>query len=190
MPSTLSPCGEGDDNLQLYHDINGLNMLEDASLPKSGQHIGSNLWARLSRRDEPVWATNGRRLRTATSGPPRTTDISRPARLVRFVPTRDSCTAAISTYSITSSALASSVRGIARLNAFATFRFMTSSNFVGCSTGRLAGDAPLESCRHNLPPCGSTVSDPVHTRIRPPAAAYSLGPKIAGSRALATSSVV
>jgi len=46
-------------------------------------------------------------------------------------------------YSITSSALASSVVGMLSPNPFAAFRFMTSSNFVGCSTGRVAGDAPF-----------------------------------------------
>jgi hypothetical protein len=43
-----------------------------------------------------------------TSGLPQSTDIGRLARLVRFVPARDSCTAANKrTYSITSSAQAS-----------------------------------------------------------------------------------
>lgn len=46
-------------------------------------------------------------------------------------------------YSITSSALASSVGGMLSPNPLAAPRFMTSSNLVGCSTGRLAGDAPL-----------------------------------------------
>ena len=46
------------------------------------------------------------------------------------------------TYSITSSAVASSVGGIVRPSAFAVFRFMTRLNFVGCSTGMLAGFDP------------------------------------------------
>ena len=33
--------------------------------------------------------------------------------------------------------------GIVSPSAFAVFRLMTSSNFVGCSTGRSAGLAPL-----------------------------------------------
>ena len=44
-------------------------------------------------------------------------------------------------YSITS-AMVISVGGISRPSAFAVVRLMTSSNFVGCSTGRSAGFAP------------------------------------------------
>src|SRR5262249_49600292 len=43
---------------------------------------------------------------------------------------------------ITSSARASSDGGIVRPRAFAVFRLITSSNLVGCSTGRSAGFAP------------------------------------------------
>ena len=46
-------------------------------------------------------------------------------------------------YSMTWSARSSSNGGIVRPSAFAVFRLMTSSNFVGCSTGRSAGFAPL-----------------------------------------------
>src|SRR6516164_8486347 len=45
-------------------------------------------------------------------------------------------------YSITSSARASSVGGTSRPSAFAVVRLTTSSNLVGCSTGRSAGFAP------------------------------------------------
>ena len=48
-------------------------------------------------------------------------------------------------YSITSSARARSVGGIARSRAFAVLRLMTSSNLVGCSTGSLAGFAPFRT---------------------------------------------
>ena len=48
-------------------------------------------------------------------------------------------------HSMTSSARSSSDRGIVSPSAFAAFRLMTSSNFVGCSMGRLAGLAPLRS---------------------------------------------
>jgi hypothetical protein len=44
---------------------------------------------------------------------------------------------------MTSSARASTEGGIVRPSAFAVRRLMTSSNFVGCSTGRSAGLAPL-----------------------------------------------
>src|SRR6185503_18086245 len=46
-------------------------------------------------------------------------------------------------HSITWSARCSSVGGIVSLSAFAVLRLMTSSNVVGCSTGRSAGFAPL-----------------------------------------------
>src|SRR4029079_1962029 len=46
-------------------------------------------------------------------------------------------------HSITSSAVASSVGGMVRLSAFAVFRLITSSNLVGCSTGKSPGLAPL-----------------------------------------------
>src|SRR4029079_1237592 len=46
-------------------------------------------------------------------------------------------------YSITSSARASSDGGTANPRAFAVLRLTISSNFVGCSTGRSAGFAPL-----------------------------------------------
>src|SRR5262245_15006941 len=47
------------------------------------------------------------------------------------------------THSITSSARATSDGGTVRLSALAVLRLMTSSNFVGCSTGRSAGLAPF-----------------------------------------------
>ena len=46
-------------------------------------------------------------------------------------------------YSITSSARASSAGGMVSPSAFAVLRLMTSSNLVGCSTGKSAGLAPL-----------------------------------------------
>ena len=46
-------------------------------------------------------------------------------------------------YSISWSAWRSSVCGIVSLSAFAALRLITSSNFVGCSTGRSVGLAPL-----------------------------------------------
>ena len=46
-------------------------------------------------------------------------------------------------YSITSSAVASSVGGTVRPSSFAVARLMTSSNFDACITGRSAGLAPL-----------------------------------------------
>src|SRR5262245_14422424 len=46
-------------------------------------------------------------------------------------------------HSITSSARASSVGGTSRPSALAVFRLITSSNFVGCMTGRSPGLSPL-----------------------------------------------
>ena len=56
---------------------------------------------------------------------------------VRFVPIADIG------YSITSSAVASSVGEIMRPSAFAVLRFMTISYLVGACTGRSAGFSPL-----------------------------------------------
>ena len=46
-------------------------------------------------------------------------------------------------YSITSSAVICIINGTMRPSAFAVLRLMTSSNLVGCSTGRSAGLSPL-----------------------------------------------
>ena len=48
-------------------------------------------------------------------------------------------------YSITSSAMARSVGGISIPSALAVVRLMTSSNLLGCRTGRSAGAAPLRN---------------------------------------------
>jgi hypothetical protein len=47
-------------------------------------------------------------------------------------------------HSMTSSARARIDGGIVRPSVFAVFRLITSSNFVGCSTGRSAGFAPFK----------------------------------------------
>jgi hypothetical protein len=47
-------------------------------------------------------------------------------------------------YSITSSARASSVAGISTPSVLAVLRLITSSNFVGCITGKSAGLAPFK----------------------------------------------
>jgi hypothetical protein len=64
-------------------------------------------------------------------------------RRVRFGPKADSCAATKESYSITSSAIASTPDGIVRPNALAVLRLMTSSTFVDRSTGKSAGFAPL-----------------------------------------------
>src|SRR5271170_7802294 len=52
---------------------------------------------------------------------------------------RDEDTSRLVLYSITSSALASSVGGNSRPSAFAVLRLVTSSNVVGCWTGKSDG---------------------------------------------------
>src|SRR5947209_20454421 len=69
----------------------------------------------------------------------RIADSTRTSRNVRDVPGGDIAPL----HSITSSARASSEAGMSRPSVFAVLRLMTSSNFVGCSTGRSAGLAPL-----------------------------------------------
>ena len=46
-------------------------------------------------------------------------------------------------YSITSSAIASTLAGISKPSAFAVLRLMTRLNLVGCITGKSAGRSPL-----------------------------------------------
>src|SRR5262249_13914342 len=48
-------------------------------------------------------------------------------------------------HSITASARASSVGGSSRSSAFAVLRLITSSNLVGCTTGRSAGFSPFRT---------------------------------------------
>src|SRR3989442_8121334 len=55
-------------------------------------------------------------------------------------------------HSITWSARESTDCGIVRPSAFAVLRLITSSNLVGCSTGRSAGFAPFEGFLAKNPP--------------------------------------
>ena len=48
-------------------------------------------------------------------------------------------------YSITSSARASTAAGTSRPSVLAVLRLITSSNLVGCSTGRSTGSMPLNT---------------------------------------------
>src|SRR5262249_19585045 len=52
-------------------------------------------------------------------------------------------------HSITSSARASSARGISKLRAFAVLRLITKANLVGCSTGMSAGLVPRRNLSKN-----------------------------------------
>ena len=51
-----------------------------------------------------------------------------------------------STYSMTSSAVASSIGGTVRPSILAVEALMTSSNLLDCTTGKSAGFAPLRNC--------------------------------------------
>src|SRR6516165_3483343 len=81
-------------------------------------------------------------VRPMSALPPKT-DIDERDRHVRYVPKADLCTAAKAAYSITSSACTRSDGGNLRPSAFAVLRLTTSSNLVGCSTGRSVGFWPL-----------------------------------------------
>jgi hypothetical protein len=90
------------------------------------------------------WVKSGKaQIEQMLSALPAIADIGRAFLNVRVVPkpalSRCSKT---HVYLITSSARASTVGGTVRPNAFAVARLMTSSNLVGCSTGRSAGLAP------------------------------------------------
>src|SRR5262245_52955675 len=69
-------------------------------------------------------------------------------------------------HSITWSARPSKDGGIVRFSAFAVFMLTTSSNFVGCSTGRSAGLAPLRilSTKYALRWCQPTMLVPYERR--------------------------
>src|SRR5262245_43635223 len=94
-----------------------------------------------------------------------------------------------STYSRTASARRRKASGILSPSAFAVVRLMTSSNAVGCSTGRSAGSAPLRIlstislARRNK----SVLFAPYD--IRPPASTYPRTELIVGSRAPRTGEI-
>src|SRR5262249_2811229 len=54
-------------------------------------------------------------------------------------------------HSITSSAVICMISGTVRPSALAVLRLITSSNLVGCTTGRAAGFAPLRMCPGEIP---------------------------------------
>src|SRR5262249_27862529 len=56
-------------------------------------------------------------------------------------------------HSITFSAIASRLSGISRRRAFAVLRLITSSNLVGCTTGKSAGLSPLRIRPAQMPAC-------------------------------------
>src|SRR6516162_61165 len=91
-------------------------------------------------------------------------------------------------HSITSSARASNASGTVKPSALAVFILMISSKWVGCSTGRSAGWAPLRIL--------STYTAALRNRsgylgeyaISPPSSANQRGTETAGTRCLSASS--
>jgi hypothetical protein len=81
----------------------------------------------------------------AMSALPPKADIETQSRDVRFVPFADQVHRnKVVPYSITSSAVVSSVAGTVTPSMRAVLRLMTSSKRVGCSTGRSDGNDPLK----------------------------------------------
>jgi hypothetical protein len=78
-----------------------------------------------------------------TSAIPLIAAVKRTSLIGSFGPNADSCTAAMSRYSITSSASICIETGTSIPSALAVFMLMTIANFVDCMTGRSAGFSPL-----------------------------------------------
>src|SRR5262245_36029125 len=72
-------------------------------------------------------------------------DMCAATRHVRFGPKADSCSAAKSRYSISSSAIVRKFGGILRLSALAVARLMTRSILLASSTGHIGGCLPFEN---------------------------------------------
>ena len=84
------------------------------------------------------------KVRPMSALPPKA-DIGTQPRDVRYVPKADIMRCSRNCrYSITSSAVASSVCGMLRQSALAVLRLMTSSTLMDCWTGRSAGLSPLK----------------------------------------------
>jgi hypothetical protein len=116
--------------LELFDRNSGAKFLMSAPKPSSARSVLGH-----KRHFERARITSGLHPRT---------DIIRPSRLVRSVPTTDSRSAANKfDHSITSSARAKRVGGIVNPSALAVIRLMTSSTLVLCWIGKSAGLAPL-----------------------------------------------
>src|SRR5205807_1703115 len=91
-------------------------------------------------------------------------------------------------YSITSSARASSVGGTSIPSALAVFILMTNSKWVGCSTGRSAGWAPLRILSTYTAALRKSSTYLAEYDISPPCSANHRGTETAGTRCLSASS--
>ena len=86
-------------------------------------------------------------MQNVMSALPPKADMCSATRDVRLVPKADMTAMKnarpSSSHSMTSSTMDITPAGIVSSSAFAALRLSTNSNFVGCSTGRLAGFSPL-----------------------------------------------
>jgi hypothetical protein len=116
---------------------------ERRHLAQTDRHIAQCMEL-ISRQEELIRRTaqRGRREHSAPAmGGGRPARLSSARRARRAVRTGQEATSGC--YSMTSSAIIRKSRPTVRPSAFAAFRLMTSSNLVGCWTGKSAGLAPL-----------------------------------------------
>src|SRR5215471_17876123 len=85
-------------------------------------------------------------------------------------------------HSITSSARLSRIGGTSRPIAFAVFRLIASSNFVGCSMGKSLGFWPCKILCTNFAPCRNNAGPSAPYDIKPPASAKARVVEAAGNR--------
>jgi hypothetical protein len=108
---------------------------------KTNPHSLTHIWLATHGRSIQLGHSRRDRLR-ATIGPrplrPESDHSRHESEMARWALRRHQLT-----YSITSSAVASSDEGTVRPSALAALRLITSSNLVGCWIGRLAGFSPL-----------------------------------------------
>src|SRR5712691_554009 len=90
----------------------------------------------------------------------------------------------------TSSAWKRSVGGIGRPRALAVFRLITSSNLVGCSTGRSAGFVPFRILSTYTASCFAVSRRFGPYDMSPPASTYSRHPNTLGRRCFAANSAI
>src|SRR5262249_38151823 len=86
-----------------------------------------------------------------------------------------------SLHSITLSARAMNAGGTVKPSAFAVLRLMTSSNMVGCSTGRSAGWAPFRILSTYTAALRYRSANLAEYDIRPPSSANHRGTETAGT---------
>ena len=137
-----SCAGAGDDDCWSRRKLKNGSEFPVALTLISDVRLKSKITARSGRVDQGQTGTSAARCLNSTSAFTKCRHIIKePVR--RLVPQADICSATnVKHYSITSSAKASNLSGMVSPSVFAVPRFITSSNLVGCSTGRSAGFAP------------------------------------------------